>query len=202
MSKQKLLLFDMMGVIFKKGRFVQTLHQLLPNIPKARIRKHYNLFSIGKINDIEFWKGLTNDPIDVEEEFLSVFKLDRGTIPLLKKIRRKYRLAVFSNIPAKWCNILLKRNNIGHFFDSMIFSCDTGLAKPSQNAFRTAVAILETEPHNIIFIDDDTRNLSVAKRLGIITVWIKKEKESFGFKPDYTISKLSEIEWIALSKND
>lgn len=191
---QRVVLFDMMGVIFKEGRFSRLIHELVPKSKLSTIRRRYNLFRVGAINDVQFWDGLVDDPINTEERFLNKFKLDKEFLPLIRKLRRrKYRLAILSNIPRKWKNCLLKKYKIEKYFDTLIFSCDIGVAKPDRTAYLTAIAILKTDPKEIMFIDDELDNLIPAKRIGMKTIYMNRREEDDSFHPDYSIKKLSKL---------
>lgn len=193
-KKKKILIFDMMGVVFTEGRFSRLIHELVPRTKLQLIRKRYKLFRVGKINDIQFWNGLTDNPIGTEDEFLDHFELDKEFLPLIRKLKQKgYSTAILSNIPRKWKDRLLKKFKFERLFDALIFSCDIGVAKPDKRAYLIAIEILKTDPKNTIFIDDELGNLATADKLGMMTVYVARRKERNKFDPDFRVKRLSQI---------
>lgn len=195
--KNKMLIFDMMGVIFTKGSFSDLIHTLVPRAKFSLIRAHYRKFRLGKIDDAQFWNGLTDDPNGLEERFLSQFKMDKEFLPLIKKLKREgYSTAILSNIPREWKDRLLKKFKFEHYFDALSFSCDIGVAKPDKRAYLIAAKSLDVDPDEAVFIDDELENLAMASRLGMTTIYMarRKEKNRFSrFKPDFRAKRLSQI---------
>lgn len=62
-------------------------------------------------------------------------------------------------------------------FEPVILSCETGLEKPNPEIYEFAVAALELEPEEIVFIDDDPQNLIPARALGMLTVHADSQKQ-------------------------
>lgn len=76
------------------------------------------------------------------------------------------RLAVLSNAPEDTAQAVSGLPVAAHF-EHLIFSCDLKLAKPDPECFRAALAVLQAEPAEVIFLDDRPGNVAAAAALGI-----------------------------------
>jgi putative hydrolase of the HAD superfamily len=95
-----------------------------------------------------------------------------GTTPgaeeILERVRARYRVAFVSNsnevhaelIPRKFSSLFEKD-------DRFIFSHRFKVAKPDPEIFRRALDTIGATPHQVIFVDDLSENVAVARSLGI-----------------------------------
>ena len=90
---------------------------------------------------------------------------------LLEKLKAsKYILGLLSDtVPPTAQSI---RENGGYdIFDFTILSCESGLRKPDRKAYELALSKLHNiAPRNVIFIDDNSKNLVPASMLGMKTL--------------------------------
>ncbi|HTT54374.1 MAG TPA: HAD family phosphatase [Streptosporangiaceae bacterium] len=77
-----------------------------------------------------------------------------------------WQLAVLSNAPDDTAQAVLGLPVAAHF-EHLMFSCDLKLAKPDPDCFRAALAVLQAEPADVIFLDDRPDNVAAASTLGI-----------------------------------
>jgi putative hydrolase of the HAD superfamily len=55
------------------------------------------------------------------------------------------------------------------WFDTVVVSCEVGVAKPDPAIYRLCLSRIGTPPHDALFVDDRPENLEAAARLGIQT---------------------------------
>lgn len=79
------------------------------------------------------------------------------------------RLAVLSNAPEDTAQAVSGLPVAAHF-EHLIFSCYLKLAKPDPECFRAALAVLQAEPAEVIFLDDRPDNVAAAASLGIRSI--------------------------------
>jgi FMN phosphatase YigB (HAD superfamily) len=52
-------------------------------------------------------------------------------------------------------------------FDAQVFSCEVGALKPDPRTYRAALAALDVEPGETVFVDDVPTNVCGARALGL-----------------------------------
>lgn len=101
-------------------------------------------------------------------EFRLVYKNNvfyKPVFKLIRKLKRKgYKIYVLSNMGKELADLL--KIWVGKNFNDMIFSCDTGMAKPELDIYKMALIKWNANPEESIFIDDNPINLPPFKSLG------------------------------------
>ena len=64
-------------------------------------------------------------------------------------------------------------------FNVAIISCDVGLRKPNQEIYKIALKKLKLKPSECLFIDNQSWNITPAKKLGMKTILFKTNKQLF-----------------------
>jgi putative hydrolase of the HAD superfamily len=81
-----------------------------------------------------------------------------------------YKTGIVSNIFTeyipRWDEIT---NHVGRF-DSVVYSCSVGVRKPNRAIFDIALAELDIEAHEALFIDDTPDMVSAARNYGFVSV--------------------------------
>ena len=102
------------------------------------------------------------------------------TLPTLQALRTGgYRLAVVSNTPwgspgALWREEL-KRLGLDQWLDAIVFCTDAGVRKPARPIFQLALAHLQVEPQECLFVCDDPRwDLAGPQAMGMETCLIDR----------------------------
>ena len=134
-------------------------------------------FQIDRITEQQFWskmtgklkvampkaKSLWGDAIAaVYQSRQKVFSIAEG----LKQARIK--LAILSNTE-KPCIEFLRRQ-LSDTFDTIVFSCLEGSAKPKSEIYELTLTRLGTQAGQTLFIDDRPENTEGAKRVGLHTI--------------------------------
>ena len=90
-----------------------------------------------------------------------------GIEELLKKLKRNnYRLLIFSGNVRERIEYLEKKCGFLKYFDDTIFSFDYKMNKADIEFYKELIKHLECEPSEAILIDDEKKNLKIARSLG------------------------------------
>lgn len=120
-----------------------------------------------------------------------------NVIPMLNKLRKKYKLAVLSDAPRIQVWIRLNAMQIQDKFDYVITFDDTEIKKPNEEPFLCALKKLKLRPEECIMIGDSLkRDIAPAKKLGFKTVFAKYgffPEEKARVKPDYVIKDIKDL---------
>ena len=103
------------------------------------------------------------------------------------------RKLVFSNAPRHYVEGVLRAIGIGRWFDAVYTIEDTRFrGKPAAHGFHLLLRKHDLDPHRCAFLDDSLENLLTAKRLGMSTVWVSREKRRLSFV-DLRVSSVLEL---------
>ena len=92
--------------------------------------------------------------------------INEGVLRLIRRLRRRYKLAVLSNSPPGLTRCL-DGWNILDLFDVVFCSGDEGIVKPDPRAFARTLERLEVKPEEALFIDDTPEHVEAARALGL-----------------------------------
>ncbi|MGZ9583736.1 HAD family hydrolase [Paenibacillus marinisediminis] len=112
---------------------------------------------------------------------------------VIPRLNAAYQLGVVSDtwpsLERVFVNLKLR-----NYFSTFVMSSILGVRKPNERMYITALKELNVNPHEVIFVDDNIRNLEGAKKLGIHTVWLLRGSEEV-INGDYkSIKDLYELE--------
>jgi putative hydrolase of the HAD superfamily len=103
------------------------------------------------------------------------------------------RKLVFSNAPRHYVEGVLRAIGVGRWFDAVYTIEDTRFrGKPAAHGFHLLLRKHDLDPHRCAFLDDSLENLRTAKRLGMSTVWVSREKRRLSFV-DLRVSSVLEL---------
>lgn len=87
----------------------------------------------------------------------------------------RFRIGLISNMDSRIEDILVALN-LSIWFDSVVFSSRTGVAKPHPGIFRRAMAELEVEPHEVLHVGDSyARDWQGARDAGAQALLLDRE---------------------------
>ena len=124
-------------------------------------------------------------------------ELDRMVIrePLLRATVRRLpgRKFVFSNAPVHYSRAVLKALRIADLFDA-VFSIERTRfrPKPDVHGFLRLTRANRLHPRRCIMVEDTLANLRTAKKLGMKTVWVSRERRAPRYV-DLRIARLGEL---------
>jgi putative hydrolase of the HAD superfamily len=103
------------------------------------------------------------------------------------------RKFVFSNAPVHYSKAVLKALGISDLFDA-VFSIERTRfrPKPDVHGFLRVARANHLRPQRCIMVEDTLANLRTAKKLGMKTVWVTRERKSPRYV-DVRIAHLSEL---------
>lgn len=99
----------------------------------------------------------------------------------LHQLAKTHRLGLVSNL---WSEKALfvrvfRQCHIHHLFDTLVFSSDHSLIKPSPKLFQKAIDHFNCPPHRMLFIGDSPeRDMAGAEALGLGTLLVTNGKET------------------------
>jgi putative hydrolase of the HAD superfamily len=115
--------------------------------------------------------------------------------PMLRTTLRRLpgRKFVFSNAPVHYSKAVLKALAISDIFDA-VFSIERirFRPKPSAHGFLRLARANHLRPRRCIMVEDTLANLRTAKKLGMKTVWVTRERRAPRYV-DINIASLSEL---------
>ena len=135
---------------------------LSPEEFRAVLREHYDLVGTDKEIDAA-WHAML---LDVPAERLA----------LLADLRRQgYQTALLSNTNTLHITEINRRlaaayglhNGIADCLDRVFYSQEVGLRKPGEAIFRHALAEMNWQPEDVLFIEDSPQHVATARRLGL-----------------------------------
>lgn len=123
------------------------------------------------------------------EEEMSSVKYYRNVVEYAHSLKDKCKIAILSNLIFLDKKRIDEQYNLSKF-DKVYLSFEIGMRKPNKEIYEYVTNDLETNPENILFIDDDEKNILMAQKCGWNTCQahgyeldkIKKEVEKFLIK--------------------
>ncbi len=107
-----------------------------------------------------------------------IFFPNPGILPLLKTLRRHWRLHLISNINAlHYAHIRKKFPAHLGVFDKVILSYRVGVQKPHPRIYRRAVAVGRRAGGRVLYTDDRPDLIRAARRLGISSILFLSVKD-------------------------
>jgi putative hydrolase of the HAD superfamily len=154
-------------------------------------------FGKGLISEEEFWQGISRKlgkpapkaPSLWSGAFRSVCKPRPEVFGLVSLLHAKgYKTALLSNteLPA----VELFRECGYDMFDTLVFSCEQGVAKPEPRIYEITLEKLDSQAPRSVFVDDRQDYIEGAKRVGLHTILftgigqVKRDLIGLGVKID------------------
>ena len=103
------------------------------------------------------------------------------------------RKIIYSNAPRHYVDEVVRALGVARYFDAVYSIENTRyLGKPSVAGFRMLLRKHHLAPRRCALVDDMLENLRTAKRLGMATVWVSREKKSVPYV-DLRISSVTQL---------
>jgi len=125
--------------------------------------------------------------------------LKKGVKRTLETLAPSYRMGIISDAgitPGRIAREVLRLRGILNYFESTVFSDETGVCKPHRSMFDTILRQLESKPSNAIHVGDLLHtDVAGAKKAGFKSVWLRtNDAELSGVvRPDYIIEEIPQI---------
>jgi len=198
----KIIIFDVMGVVFTEGDDVENLlipyiRSLKSDVDKQEIKKLYISTSLGKLTSHEFWQLAGFEETDIsetEQNYLEKsFSLDPGFLPCAKALKDRYGIALLSNDVSEWSRFLRKHYDIEPLIDAAFISGDLGVRKPDPEIYKIVLEELGKEPGECVFIDDDPERVGIARELGINSILFNRVGHEYNDMQVESFEQLKEL---------
>ena len=211
MNKIKNIIFDLGGVILNLD-YAKTVDEFkkigLLNFQDLYSQKMQNIlfddFEKGEVSSSEFISYLIDsENLKIKEiDFINAWNAMLLEIPVKKlefidALKKDYKVFLLSNTNEihinKFEDDLKKNNMLNQFykcFDKVYYSSRMGKRKPDENCFKQVLEENQLVPQQTLFIDDSVQHIKGAKRIGIETFHLEKNKSIIDLVPDIIQSKL------------
>jgi putative hydrolase of the HAD superfamily len=176
------IIFDLGNVLVfgnyeKAGKRFSELNGR-PLEENMEIMASHNEYMKGRVSSQDFAKRYMKKlsiPVSEQEFFriyCDVFSLNIELFDLIKKLKKRFKLAILSNAEPTTTAFLEKKfSGLFQLFGHKIYSYNLRRLKPEKEIFEKALEITESRPEETIFIDDRLENVEAAKELGIKGIW-------------------------------
>lgn len=188
MSKERVLLFDLGGVLIQLGEYPFPPHWMgidqnfrLPDWFKSDVAQQ---FERGEINASHFALAMKEDlnlSVSAEEICLEFLKWPQGpydgTYELLKALKEKHRLTVLTNTNELHWPRIVEEFAIPNFCSDIFASHILGMAKPDPSIYEHVLSKLRVPAETVVFFDDNLSNVEAAEKLGLQSYLVKGHQE-------------------------
>ena len=210
MTEIKSIIFDLGGVILNLN-YSKTEDEFkkigVLNFKEFYSQKKQTLlfddFEKGKIKPEEFISSFKeSENLKIKEiDFINAWNAMLLEIPteklqFINGLKKNYKIILLSNtneIHIKKFEDNLKKNNmLEQFykcFDKIYYSSRMGMRKPEENCFNQVLEENGLIAENTLFIDDSIQHIEGAKKAGIKTFHLEKNKSILDLVPDIIQSK-------------
>lgn len=137
----------------------------------------------------------------IHEFYIDSFKIElvEGVEDTLRRLMKKYRLAVISNASSNIVKYAIKKFDLQKYFDVVTVSRDVGIRKPDPRIFEYTFKELSVKPYEAVHVGDSIESDIIgAKKIGMFAIWINREGLEDTSLSDCTIKSITELTAILL----
>jgi len=109
-------------------------------------------------------------PNQIAIEWMELVKIDTKLVELIRMYRKHHKVYLLSNAVSTFLNNILNKYQLKDLFNDIFISSEMGLAKPDKKFFEYVLNKIQADKSQMIFIDDNIRNVNSAKDLGITSI--------------------------------
>lgn len=199
----KVVIFDWGGIVeshennledLKKAK-IRMVKKLNNNLSDEEILKRWtdktsNGIQIGssnKLEDLKDWVNLIQKNMNIHisfedfkkryEEELSSVKYYKDVVEYAHSLKSKCKIAILSNLMPFDKKRINDQYDLSKF-DYVYLSFEVEMRKPNRDIYEYVLSDLGVKPEQILFIDDDSQNILMAKQCGWNTC------QAFGYELD------------------
>ncbi len=189
MSRINTIVFDLSEVYLQWLKW--TEYKLSPIlwidpfvINRSFFTERLDLLFHWKISEDEYLFDLINsnnwdiDILSLKKIIRSNFVEIEWTREIIELLKEKwYKLWLLSVHAKEWieyCNI---KYNYHYLFDYVVYSFDIWVSKPNKKSFIYILELLKEEAKNVLFIDDNEKNIEASIKLWINSILFKNSKD-------------------------
>lgn len=151
--------------------------------------------TLGEATEAEPWEaaqrtlGLSADELaQLRQDFWAGDRYDEALLAYIHSLRPRYKTGIISNAWPGARQVHQRRFN-ADTFDVIVYSAEEGVAKPVADIYQRALARLNVQPEQAVFVDDVLENVEAACALGLTGLHFNKrmdvpaEFEKLGITP-------------------
>lgn len=146
------------------------------------------------INDPDLAKRLAARYDQVRLERVELFP---ETLPVLKGLHGRYKMAIITNGFAETHDAKIARLELSRFFDEVVLAGEMELAKPDPAVFRHAMEVLNVSANESVMVGDRfERDITGAHAAGMRAVWINSRNETAPLdvrQPEAIIASIADL---------
>ena len=139
--------------------------------------------------------------IEIVNEFWRYFikncRLYKDVAPTLSQLSKDgYELGLITNGDEENVTSILKQHNLNNMFRIRVISGDLRSYKPNLSLFERALKLAKCLEQEAIYVGDSVLDIHGAKKLGMITVLINRDKTQdtmMEVEPDFRIDNLQQL---------
>jgi 2-haloacid dehalogenase len=144
--------------------------------------------------------ALTDAEANSLPESLKEWRPWPDTVTALRELRRRYRLAIVSNVDDDLFATTLP--HLGVQFDQIVTAQQAGAYKPSLKIFQLALSRIGAPAHRVLHVGQSVyHDVLPAQSLGLATVWVNRPSPRPGVgavkaaegRPDLQVSSLADL---------
>ena len=182
------ILFDFGGVLADEGFFNTLLalaqeQHLHVNLPEEGMQAVYDTgLVLGKGSESDFWAllrertGLRGEDRELSRRVLNGFRIRPEMLALVRALRQRGFLVGLLSDQTEWLDRLDKKYDFYREFDRLYISYRLGKGKRDPSLYDDIARDLGLEPQQILFIDDNPRNIQRAASRGWQTILFRDEQ--------------------------
>jgi len=106
-----------------------------------------------------------------------IFKLNPGIAPLIKRLKKDFRLLCLSNTNILHFEYCMKKFALLQYFDAFILSYKIGKRKPHRKIFRAVLTKAHCPAHECLYIDDIAEYVRTAEAMGMKAIHFKSVQQ-------------------------
>ena len=121
--------------------------------------------------------------------FLKHMQMEPDLVPLLERLRPRYKTAVATNRTDTMARVL-DENGIAHLFDLVVTALDVAFPKPHPEALNKVAAAFSAAPHEVLYVGDSKVDELAARAASMPFVAYANPS----LEADHHIQRLAQIE--------
>ena len=192
----KAILMDYSGVVSQSGSLFESMMELCPEMTKERSIKLFNSAKVMGMSNEEY---MSNYPKESWEWYFDQATVHEGLMGFLEN--NTMPLYIESNHVSSLVQKEIDILGVRDYFKEIFISDELKLAKPNKKFFEEILKRIGLSANEVIFIDDQKRNLIPAKELGMKVIWVDNTSvvpfgDNDNITPDgevYNLKELNEI---------
>ena len=184
----KAIFFDFDGVLTmdKTGsltttRYISQATGIDHTRVKAAFARYNEDLTRGKCTHVEIWDDLCRDigaDIDIAmlERAFSTTALNDEMLTLAKRLRPSFIVGLITDNKQDRMDCLERLHGLSAVFRPIVVSAAVGSTKTDHAIFDHALRLVDVEPRDCIFIDNNARNLVAPREMGIDAIYFGDEE--------------------------